>query len=51
MCDYFDGIDADDWLIIGPLSEELTRERCEKEDLFREFDESDEYWDIITNNG
>jgi hypothetical protein len=48
MCDDFDGIDWEDWLIIGPLSEDIAREKIEKDRLGKDNDESDgDYWDII----
>jgi len=30
MCD-FDGIDWDDWMIIGPLSEDIANEKRERD--------------------
>ena len=51
MCDFyhdFDRLEWDDWLIIGPLSEEIAREKREKDRIIRENDMSDDdYWDII----
>ena len=48
MCDDFDGIDWDDWLIIGPLSEDIAREKIEKDRISKDSDDSDDdYWDII----
>ena len=48
MCDDFDGIDWDDWMIIGPLSEEIARERRDRNPLKGENnDEDQDYWDII----
>ena len=51
MCDFdsdFDGLDWEDWMIIGPLSEEIAREKREKDRIIRENDTSDDdYWDII----
>ena len=47
MCEDFDGIDWEDWMIIGPLSEDIARERQEQDDIQRDNDESDDYWDII----
>lgn len=46
MCD--DGIDDgglgwEDWMIIGPLSEELAREKREQERLEREMNQDDVY--------
>lgn len=50
MCDDFDGIDWEDWMIIGPLSEDIARDRREKDDLERDHDKSDDYWDTINRN-
>ena len=53
MCDYDDfddGIDWDDWLIIGPLSEDIAREKREKEDLERNSDISEDYWETFAIN-
>ena len=39
MCDFdsdFDGLDWEDWMIIGPLSEEIAREKREKDRIIRE---------------
>jgi hypothetical protein len=48
MCEDFDGIDWEDWLIIGPLSEEIARERRDRDRLEGENDgEDQDYWDII----
>lgn len=47
MCEDFDGIDWEDWMLIGPLSEDIARERQEQDEIQRDNDESDEYWDII----
>ena len=50
MCDFddsFDGLDWEDWMIIGPLSEEISRERRERDRIRRENDNSDDYWDIV----
>jgi len=42
--DDFDGIDADDWMIIGPLSEEIANEKREQERAYRDMfgDDDDE---------
>jgi len=46
--DDFDGIDWEDWMIIGPLSEDIAREKREQDRIQKELDdEDDEYWDII----
>ena len=51
MCDFdsdFDGLDWEDWMIIGPLSEDIAREERERDRIRSENDTSDdEYWDII----
>jgi len=48
MCGDFDGIDWEDWMIIGPISEDIAREKIEKDRLGKDNDESDgDYWDII----
>ena len=48
MCDDFDGIDWEDWMIIGPISEDIAREKIEKDRIRRENgDSDDDYWDII----
>ena len=48
MCDDFDGIDWEDWMIIGPISEDIAREKIEKDRIRKDSDESDgDYWDII----
>ncbi|ABW66095.1 hypothetical protein [Desulfosudis oleivorans] len=48
FCDDFDGIDWEDWMIIGPLSEDIAREKREQDRIQNELDdEGDEYWDII----
>ena len=52
MCDDnfddFDGLDWKDWIIIGPLSEDIAREKLERDRILRENDDSDDdYWDII----
>ena len=54
MCDDFfedfDGIDWEDWAIIGGLSEELAREKRERDRIIRDNDTSeDDYWDIIND--
>ncbi len=51
MCDFdddFDGLDWKDWLIIGPLGDQLAQEKCDEERIRREIDNlDDDYWDII----
>jgi hypothetical protein len=40
--------DWENWMIIGPLSEDLAREKRERERIRREADNSgDDYWDNI----
>ena len=42
MCDDF-GPDWEDWMIIGPLSEDIARDRKEQEDLVDElFEDPDD---------
>ncbi len=36
--DHFDGLDWQDWMIIGPMSEEIAEERREK-DPFTDIDD------------
>ena len=46
--DDFDGPDWEDWMIIGPLSESIGRERREQDRIHREMDDADDdYWDMI----
>jgi len=47
--DDFDGPDWEDsWMIIGPLSEDIAREKRDIERARREWDDQDDdYWDII----
>ena len=51
MCDFdsdFDGLDWEDWMIIGPLSEGIANEKRERNRIRRENDRSDsDYRDII----
>jgi len=51
MCDFddsFDGLDWEDWMIIGPLSEDIAKEKREKDRIIREdYDSDDDYSDII----
>ena len=35
MCE-FDGIDMEDWEIIGPLSEDIANEKRERDRLYRD---------------
>lgn len=39
MCDFdndYDGLDWDDWMIIGPLSEDIADEKRRRQELERE---------------
>lgn len=52
MDDFFDdcdGIDWDDWMIIGPLSEDIAREKRDIERAMREWDDdvNDDYWEWL----
>lgn len=51
MDDFFsdyDGLEWQDWMIIGPLSEDIAREKLDIERTRREWDDEDlEYWDMI----
>ncbi len=42
--DFGDGIDAEDWSIIGPLSQDLAEERKEQERLLRELEDEGRAW-------
>jgi len=42
MCDGFDGLDWEDWMIIGPLSEDIAEEKRERERIERDMFENDE---------
>ena len=45
---FWDGHDWKDWMIIGPMSEEIAREKREQDRIRRELDDADDdYWDII----
>jgi len=41
MCDY-DGIDMEDWEIIGPMSEDIANEKRERYRLYRHIFSGDE---------
>ena len=46
--DHWDGPEWQDWMIIGPLSEDIAREKRDIERTRREWDdECDNYWDMI----
>lgn len=54
MCDIndFDGIDWADWMIIGPLSEDIANEKRERDRAYRDMfgDEDDEpFFDVDDN--
>ena len=34
--EFWDGLDWEDWMIIGPLSEDIAREKREKDRIIRE---------------
>lgn len=44
----WDGPEWQDWMIIGPLSEDIAKEKRKQDRIIRELDDADdEYWDII----
>ena len=47
--DDYDGPDWEDWMIIGPLSEDIAREKRDIERMRREWDDDEgiDYWDMI----
>jgi len=46
--DDYDGLEWQDWMIIGPLSEDIAREKRNIDRIRRELDDvDDDYWDII----
>lgn len=46
--DFWDGPEWQDWMWIGPMSEELSREKREQERIERDDDQfGEDYWDII----
>ena len=46
--DGYDGLEWQDWMIIGPLSEQIAEEKRERDRIGREHDApDDDYWDII----
>jgi hypothetical protein len=49
MEDFFDdGFDWEDWMLIGPLSEDIAEEEREKGRIRKQHNTSgDDYWDII----
>jgi len=51
MCDGFDGLDWEDWMIIGPLSEDIAEEKRERErierDMFGEDEDVSDEMDIL----
>lgn len=42
--DFFDDFDVEDWMIIGPLSEELADDERERRRLEDDLDQDDEEW-------
>jgi hypothetical protein len=42
MFDFLDGFEIEDWIIIGPLSEELADEKKERRRLEEDLDQDDE---------
>lgn len=45
---FWDSLDWQDWMIIGPMSEDIAREKREQDRIQKELDdEDDDYWDII----
>ena len=46
--DDFNGLDWEDWMIIGPLSEDIAREKRDIERIRREWDDTDDdYWERL----
>ena len=45
------GLDWQDWMIIGPLSEEIAREKRERDRIRRESEEDGDYWASSIVNG
>jgi hypothetical protein len=41
MCE-FDGIDWDDWMIIGPVSEDIAKEKRDRDWAYRDMFEDDD---------
>ena len=47
--DDYDGLEWQDFMIIGPLSEDIAREKRNIDRIRRELDDvDDDYWDIIS---
>jgi hypothetical protein len=42
MFDFLDGFDIDDWMIIGPLSEELAKDERDRRRLEEDLDQDDD---------
>ena len=40
--DFWDGPDWQDWMIIGPVSEDITKEKQEQDRIRRELDDEDD---------
>jgi len=49
MCE-FDGIDMEDWMIIGPLSEQLSEEKRDRDRAYLDMFEDDEDDPIIDDD-
>ena len=44
----YDGLEWQDWMIIGPLSEQIAEEKQEQERIVRDNDNiGDDYWDFL----
>jgi hypothetical protein len=41
--DFWDGLEWQDWMIIGPMSEEIARQKREQRRLEREISQDDEF--------
>jgi len=39
MCDGFDGFDWEDWMIIGPMSEDMADEKRKRNQIEKEINE------------
>ncbi len=43
----WDGLEWQDWMIVGPLSEDKVREKRERDRVEREMIGDDDYWGLI----
>jgi hypothetical protein len=43
---FFGELDWQDWMIIGPLSENIAQEEQEQNRIIKEFEDTDDDWDI-----